>query len=229
MLKVKHIIIVGHSGCGGVNAALKDLRIGLADNWIRHVQDVRNRHRPWLDTVPADRRVDALCELNVVEQALNVCQTTIVQDAWQRGQEVVVHGWVYGLHNGLLTTPIPPHFFWEDTDPNGTLPGNEDPFPFDDGQWQGGFQERAFYLTTSTVTTVPEPSVLIEKTPLTGAIHDHHTSAPIEDDKVITPIGLTIALSTLGGLVYIVFFFGIFFPILWIFGAFVKPTSVQPA
>ncbi|HEY0856026.1 MAG TPA: carbonate dehydratase [Albitalea sp.] len=102
VLQVKHIIVVGHSNCGGVRAALEDRRIGLADNWIRHVQDVRNRHQAWLDSVPAEQRVDALCELNVVEQALNVCQTTIVQDAWQRGQEVVVHGWVYGLHDGLL-------------------------------------------------------------------------------------------------------------------------------
>jgi len=102
MLKVQHIIVVGHSGCGGVAAALNDLRVGLADNWIRHVQDVRNRHQAWLDTVEPARRADALCELNVVEQALNVCQTTIVQDAWQRGQELVVHAWVYGLHNGLL-------------------------------------------------------------------------------------------------------------------------------
>jgi len=102
LLKVKHIIIVGHSGCGGVQAALKDLRVGLADNWIRHVQDVRNRHRAWLETVPSSRRVDALCELNVVEQALNACQTTVVQDAWARGQELVVHGWFYGLSNGLL-------------------------------------------------------------------------------------------------------------------------------
>jgi len=102
LLKVGHIIIVGHSGCGGVNAALNDLRVGLADNWIRHVQDVRNRHRDWLETVPAPRRVDALCELNVVEQALNACQTTIVQDAWARGQELVIHGWFYGLSNGLL-------------------------------------------------------------------------------------------------------------------------------
>jgi len=102
MLKVKHIIVVGHSGCGGVAAALHDRRIGLADNWIRHVQDVRNRHQAWLDTVDAPKRVNALCELNVVEQALNACQTTVVQDAWQRGQELVVHGWVYGLHNGLL-------------------------------------------------------------------------------------------------------------------------------
>ncbi len=102
LLKVKHIIIVGHSGCGGVRAALNDIRVGLADNWIRHVQDVRNRHQPWLETVPEQRRVDALCELNVIEQARNACQTTIVQDAWARGQELVVHGWYYGLVDGLL-------------------------------------------------------------------------------------------------------------------------------
>jgi carbonic anhydrase len=102
MLKVEHIIIVGHSGCGGVMAALQDLRVGLADNWIRHVQDVRNRHRHWLEMVPEEHRVNALCELNVVEQALNACQTTIVQDAWARGQSLVVHGWFYGLGNGLL-------------------------------------------------------------------------------------------------------------------------------
>jgi carbonic anhydrase len=102
VLKVQHIIVVGHSNCGGVSAALNDRRVGLVDNWIRHVQDVRNRHLTWLETVPTSQRVNALCELNVVEQALNVCQTTIVQDAWHRGQEVVVHGWVYGLHNGLL-------------------------------------------------------------------------------------------------------------------------------
>ncbi len=102
VLQVRHIIVVGHSGCGGVAAALEDRRVGLADNWIRHVQDVRNRHAAWLEALPASRRVDALCELNVVEQALNVCQTTVVQEAWQRGQELVVHGWVYGLQNGLL-------------------------------------------------------------------------------------------------------------------------------
>ena len=102
VLKVKHIIVVGHSRCGGVAAAMNDTSIGLADNWIRHVKDVRNRHRAWLDSIPEARRIDALCELNVVEQALNVCQTTIVDDAWRRDQELVVHGWVYGLHNGLL-------------------------------------------------------------------------------------------------------------------------------
>ncbi|MEO6033254.1 MAG: carbonate dehydratase [Burkholderiaceae bacterium] len=102
VLKVKHIIVVGHSNCGGVTAALHDRRVGLADNWIRHVQDVRNRHQRWLDTVDEAQRVNALCELNVVEQALNLCHTIVVQDAWARGQVVVVHGWVYGLHNGLL-------------------------------------------------------------------------------------------------------------------------------
>ena len=102
VLNVEHIIVVGHSNCSGVAAALHDRRVGLADNWIRHVQDVRNRHLSWLQTLPVPRRVDALCELNVVEQALNVCQTTLVQDAWQRGRPLVVHGWVYGLHNGLL-------------------------------------------------------------------------------------------------------------------------------
>lgn len=101
-LKVRHIIVVGHSNCGGVRAALYDQRVGLVENWIRHVQDVRHMHRDWLDTVPEPRRVDALCELNVLEQARNVCHTTVVQDAWARSQEVVVHGWVYGLHNGLL-------------------------------------------------------------------------------------------------------------------------------
>ena len=102
VLKVQHIIVVGHSGCGGVAAALEGRSVGLADNWIRHVQDVRNRHRAWIEGLPAARRVDALCELNVIEQALNVCQTTVVREAWERGQQVVVHGWVYGLQNGPL-------------------------------------------------------------------------------------------------------------------------------
>ncbi|MET0352206.1 MAG: carbonate dehydratase [Rhizobacter sp.] len=102
MLKVKHIIVVGHSGCGGVAASLNDVSVGLADNWLRHVKDVRLRHQAWLDTVPLERRVDALCELNVIEQSLNVCQTTIVQDAWARGQQVAVHGWFYRLADGRL-------------------------------------------------------------------------------------------------------------------------------
>ena len=102
-LHVRHIMVVGHYGCGGVTAALHNRRVGLADNWLRHVQDVRNKHRGFLDARADDEtRVQALCELNVLEQALNVCETTVVQDAWARGQSVVVHGWVYGLHNGLL-------------------------------------------------------------------------------------------------------------------------------
>lgn len=101
-LKVRHIIVVGHSNCGGVKAALLDARVGLVDNWLRHVQDVRHLHQDWLDGLPAEQRVNALCELNVLEQARNACHTTVVRDAWVRGQEVVVHGWVYGLHNGLL-------------------------------------------------------------------------------------------------------------------------------
>jgi carbonic anhydrase len=102
-LKVAHIMVVGHYGCGGVRAALGDVRVGLVDNWLRHVQDVRNQHRDFLDNLPDEElRVNALCELNVLEQAVHVCQTTVVQDAWQRGQSVVVHGWVYGLHDGLL-------------------------------------------------------------------------------------------------------------------------------
>jgi carbonic anhydrase len=102
LLQVGHIIVVGHSGCGGVMAALHDRSVGLADNWLRHVKDVRIAHQVWLDTVSAERRVDALGELNVIEQARNVCQTTVVQDAWKRGQKLVVHGWFYGLQNGLL-------------------------------------------------------------------------------------------------------------------------------
>jgi carbonic anhydrase len=101
-LKVSHIIVVGHSNCGGVRAAMENRRAGLVDNWLRHVQDVRDLHEGFLAGLPENLRVDALVELNVLEQARNVCRTTVVSDAWQRGQEVVVHGWVYGLHNGLL-------------------------------------------------------------------------------------------------------------------------------
>ena len=101
-LKVKHVIVVGHSKCGGVTAALNNTRVGVVDNWLRHVQDVRNAHLDFLQAVPEAQRVDALVELNVLEQARNVCLSTVVEDAWAKGQTVVVHGWVYGLHNGLL-------------------------------------------------------------------------------------------------------------------------------
>ena len=103
VLKVKHVIIVGHYGCKGVHAAMTGTRIGRVDNWLRHVQDVSQKHERYLgDVLTSRQRSDRLCELNVAEQVLNVCQTTIVQDAWERGQEVSVHGWVYGLKDGVL-------------------------------------------------------------------------------------------------------------------------------
>ena len=101
-LKVSHVMVVGHYGCSGVQAALEGARIGLADNWLRHIQDVRDLHRDRLDTIPEHARHDALVELNVIEQVVNVAQSTVVQDAWGRGQEVTLHGWVYGVHDGLL-------------------------------------------------------------------------------------------------------------------------------
>ncbi len=102
MLKVEHLMVVGHYGCGGVQAALDDARVGLADNWLRHIKDVRDRHAALLERLPAAVRHDALCELNVIEQVMNVVQTTVLQDAWARGQTIALHGWVYGLRDGLL-------------------------------------------------------------------------------------------------------------------------------
>jgi carbonic anhydrase len=102
VLHVKHVIVTGHYGCGGVQAALENRKLGLIDNWLRHVQDVRDEHRALIDSLPAADRVDRLCELNVLEQALHVCETTVVQDAWMRGQTLAVHAWIYGLRDGLL-------------------------------------------------------------------------------------------------------------------------------
>ena len=103
VLKVDHIIVCGHQSCGGVKAAMDNLQFGLIDNWLRHVQDVLYEHEELLAKVSDENeRLDRLCELNVIEQVLNVGRTTIVQSAWQRGQELVIHGWVYGLENGLL-------------------------------------------------------------------------------------------------------------------------------
>ena len=103
VLKVKHIIVCGHYGCSGVRAALRCERIGLADNWLRHVQDVAEKHRGCVHAQGGEPvRADLLCELNVIEQVSNVCETTIVRDAWARGQELMVHGWIYALHDGLL-------------------------------------------------------------------------------------------------------------------------------
>jgi carbonic anhydrase len=101
-IKVEHVMVVGHYGCSGVQAALEGARIGLADNWLRHIQDVRDRHRDVMDAMPDHGRAAALCELNVIEQVMNVAQSTVLQDAWARGQNVVLHGWVYGLKDGLL-------------------------------------------------------------------------------------------------------------------------------
>jgi carbonic anhydrase len=101
-LKVAHIIVVGHYGCAGVRAAMRGIRVGLADNWLRHVQDVRLRHRKRLDHLPPAEQEDILCEMNVIEQVGNVALSTVLQDAWSRGQRVAVHGWVYGLKDGLL-------------------------------------------------------------------------------------------------------------------------------
>ena len=104
ILKVKHVIVCGHYGCSGVRAALRGDRIGLSDNWLRHVQDVREKHGKNFGHVRqrSPKRPDRLCELNVIEQVANVCQTTIVRDAWERGQKLEVHGWIYGLQDGLL-------------------------------------------------------------------------------------------------------------------------------
>ena len=103
VLGVEHIIVCGHNGCGGVKAALDNLKFGLIDNWLRHVQDVVRDHEPELMQIQDEtKRLDRLCELNVVEQVLNVARTTIVQSAWERGQELVIHGWIYGLQYGLL-------------------------------------------------------------------------------------------------------------------------------
>ncbi|HSD37033.1 MAG TPA: carbonate dehydratase [Rhodocyclaceae bacterium] len=104
VLKVKHILVVGHYGCGGVQAALLNRRYGLVDNWLRHVQDVRDKFRTQLEIVDDEpSRINRLCEFNVVEQVLNVAETTVLRDAWARGQQVTVHGWIYGVADGLLT------------------------------------------------------------------------------------------------------------------------------
>ena len=102
-LKVEHLMVVGHYGCGGVLAALEDVRVGLADNWIRHVKDVRDKHQALLASLSPQWRHDALCELNAIEQVINVAQSTVMQDAWARGQKVTLHGWCYGLKDGLIT------------------------------------------------------------------------------------------------------------------------------
>ncbi|MEE9405247.1 MAG: carbonate dehydratase [Algisphaera sp.] len=103
VLKVQHIIVCGHYGCGGVKAALDDSELGLIENWLRHIEDVRNRHRAAIDALAdSSAQCDRLCELNVIDQVMNVCRTTIVRDAWRRDQPITLHGVIYGLKDGLL-------------------------------------------------------------------------------------------------------------------------------
>ncbi len=103
VLKVRHIIVCGHYGCGGVIAALERQQHGLIDNWLRHIQDTANKYANRLDAfVDSDAKINRLCELNVIEQVLNVCHTTVVQEAWTRGQPITVHGWIYELKDGLM-------------------------------------------------------------------------------------------------------------------------------
>ena len=102
VLRVKHVMVVGHYGCGGVGAALQRQRVGLVDLWLRHVQDVHGKHAAMLEALPEERRHDRLCELNVLEQVVNLCHTVVVQDAWKRAQPLTVHGWIYGLRDGLM-------------------------------------------------------------------------------------------------------------------------------
>ncbi len=102
LLKVRHVIVCGHYGCSGVNAALRRQRLGLSDNWLRHVQDVHEKHAAAIAGLGEPAAAERLCELNVIEQVVNVCQTTSARDAWERGQALTVHGWIYGLHDGHL-------------------------------------------------------------------------------------------------------------------------------
>jgi carbonic anhydrase len=101
VLQVKHVIVVGHYGCGGVQASIAGSKLGLIDNWLRHVHDVALKHASTLSRLSGSDKVDRLCELNVIEQVANVAQTTVVRDAWERGQTLSIHGWVYGLKDGL--------------------------------------------------------------------------------------------------------------------------------
>jgi carbonic anhydrase len=103
VLRIEHIIVCGHYGCSGVSAALQNTRVGLADNWLGHLQDVQSKHTARVASLSElSERIDRLCELNVIEQVANVCQSTVLQDAWERGQEIAVHGWIYGLRDGLV-------------------------------------------------------------------------------------------------------------------------------
>lgn len=135
LLKVRHIIVCGHYGCSGVRAVFRRERLGLSDNWLRHVQDVRHKHAPRLAGLSDDAAAsDRLCELNVIEQVANVCHTTIARDAWERGQPLSVHGWIYGLQDGLLRDLNVTVTDFPETVPNyhaalAALGGNPNPTP----------------------------------------------------------------------------------------------------
>ena len=103
VLQVKHVIVCGHYGCGGVMAAMQGQHVGLIDNWLRHIRDVRQNHAIQLSELEDEKeRINRLCELNVIEQVRNVCATTIVQDRWEKGNPLAIHGWIFGIENGLL-------------------------------------------------------------------------------------------------------------------------------
>ena len=102
MLHVEHLMVVGHYGCGGVLAAVEGIRVGLADNWIRHVKDVALKHKDLMEATAPEWRHDVLCELNAIEQVVNIAHTTVLQDAWARGDKITLHGWCYGLKDGLI-------------------------------------------------------------------------------------------------------------------------------
>jgi len=106
VLQVKHVIVCGHYGCGGIKAAMEDRDHGLIDNWLRHIKDVSRFNAERLNAVTQEDRVDALCELNVVEQVTNVCNTTIVKNAWRQGRDLTVHGWIYGIRDGILKSLV---------------------------------------------------------------------------------------------------------------------------
>lgn len=102
VLKVKHIIVCGHYGCGGINAAIENPNLGLINNWLLHIRDLYLKHRTWLDELPSEELADKLCEINVAEQVYNIGNSTVMQSAWSRNQNVNIHGWVYGINDGIL-------------------------------------------------------------------------------------------------------------------------------
>jgi len=129
VLKVRHIILCGHYGCGGVQAALENFRHGMIDNWLSSIRALRRIHHAELDALPPEAAADRLCELNVLAQARHIAHTTIVEDAWERGQEIHIHSWIYRLDNGIITPLAPPIHQSLESLPFGTVPPAVDEFP----------------------------------------------------------------------------------------------------